>query len=141
MISEQIKLQWVFFLGPILANIFVGYLKSELFLSCKSSHVYLRYVNDFFVMYVDKLESSNFLNYLNNLHKTLKFTKNKKNITIYKLVKAKNSNRQRVLKLSKKNTLTKTPHTTKFLTGTHSKFLTAAWKISKQKFLYTITKY
>ena len=79
-------------LGPILANIFVGYLKSELFLSCKSSHVYLRYVNDFFVMYVDKLESSNFLNYLNNLHKTLKFTKNKKNITIYKLVKAKNSN-------------------------------------------------
>ena len=105
MISEQIKLQWVFFLGPIQANIFVGYLKSELFLSCKSSHVYLRYVNDFFVMYVDKLESSNFLNYLNNLHKTLKFTKNKKNITIYKLVKAKNSNRQRVLKFSK-NTLT-----------------------------------
>ena len=132
MISEQIKLQWVFFLGPILANIFVGYLKSELFLSCKSSHVYLRYVNDFFVMYVDKLESSNFLNYLNNLHKTLKFTKNKKNITIYKLVKAKNSNRQRVLKFSKYNILTQITHNTYFFTGIHLNFFTAASKVKKK---------
>ena len=29
----------------------------------------------------------------------------------------------------------------KNLTGTHSKFLIAVWKISKQKFLNTITKY
>ena len=32
------------------------------------------------------------------------------------------------------------PHQ-KISTGTHLKFLTAAWKISKQKFLNTITKY
>ena len=38
-------------LGPTLNNIFVGYLESELFLSCKSPRVYLRYVDDTFVMF------------------------------------------------------------------------------------------
>ena len=38
-------------LGPILANIFVGYLESKLFLSCKSPLMYLRYIDDTFVMF------------------------------------------------------------------------------------------
>ena len=46
-----------------------------------------------------------------------------------------------ILKFSKKITLTQTIHTTKFLTGAHLKFLTAAWKISKLKFLKLITKF
>ena len=62
-------------LGPILTNIFISYFESELFLKCKSPLVYLRYVDDTFVMFENKQESSSFLNYLNNLHKNLKFTK------------------------------------------------------------------
>ena len=62
-------------LGPILANIFVGYLESKLFLNCKSPLMYLRYVDDTFVMFENRQESSSFLNDLNNLHKNLSFTK------------------------------------------------------------------
>ena len=61
-------------LGPIFSSFFVGYLESELFLKCKSPLVYLRYVDDTFVMFENKQESSSFLNYL-NLHKNFKFAK------------------------------------------------------------------
>jgi len=62
-------------LGPILANIFVDYLENKLFLNCKSPLMYLRYVDDTFVMFENKQESSSFLNDLNNLNKNLSFTK------------------------------------------------------------------
>ena len=60
-------------LGPILANIFVGYLESELFLNCTSPLVYLQYMFEY------RQESSSFLNYLNNHHKNLNFTKEEHN--------------------------------------------------------------
>ena len=37
--------------------------------------MYFRYVDETFVMFENKLESFSFLNYLNNLHKNPKFTK------------------------------------------------------------------
>ena len=62
-------------LGPILANIFVGYLEHKLFLRSKAPLVYHRYVDDTFVMFKNKIESASFLECLNSLHKNLKFTK------------------------------------------------------------------
>ena len=62
-------------LEPILANMFVGYLEYKFFLRSKAPLVYHRYVDDIFVMFENKKESFSFLECLNSLHKTLKFTK------------------------------------------------------------------
>ena len=65
--------------GPILANIFVGYLESKLFLNYKSPLMYLWYVDYTFVMFGNRQESSSFLNDLNNFHKNLFFLKEEHN--------------------------------------------------------------
>ena len=62
-------------LGLILADIFVGYLEIKLFLNFKSPLICLWYIDDTFVMFENRQESSSFLNGLNNLHKNLNFKK------------------------------------------------------------------
>ena len=61
-------------LGPILANIFVGSLEHKLFQNNKKPEIYVRYVDDIFVMFKNKHEHLSFLNNLNKLHSSLSFT-------------------------------------------------------------------
>ena len=77
-------------LGLILADIFVGYLEIKLFLNFKSPLICLWYIDDTFVMFENRQESSSFVNYLNNLHKNLSFTKEgeyNSSINLYNLVR------------------------------------------------------
>ena len=62
-------------LGPILANIFVGFHEEQLFRSSKSPVLYLRYVDDTFALFDSREEGDEFLQKLNNLHPFLKFTR------------------------------------------------------------------
>ena len=61
-------------LGPALANIFVGYYESKLFNKISKPTVYCRYVDDTFSLFHKETEFQKFLNYLNSLHPSLKFT-------------------------------------------------------------------
>jgi hypothetical protein len=62
-------------LGPILANIFVGYYEEQLFASRKKPILYLRYVDDIFALFDTTTEMNDFLVDLNSLHPSLVFTK------------------------------------------------------------------
>ena len=66
-------------LGPILANIFVGFYEEQLFRSGKQPSMYLRYVDDTFVLFDERKEGEEFLERLNNLHNALQFTKEDEN--------------------------------------------------------------
>ena len=61
-------------LGPILANIFVGYHESRLLANNTTPLMYRRYVDDIFAIFTSKNEASNFLDELNLLHPALQFT-------------------------------------------------------------------
>ena len=61
-------------LGPALANIFVGYYESKLFNEISKPTVYCRYVDDTFSLFHKETEFQKFLNCLNSLHPSLKFT-------------------------------------------------------------------
>ena len=61
-------------LGPILANIFVGYYEHQLFQTVNAPLIYRRYVDDTFVLFSNRNESDAFLNHLGNLHPSLEFT-------------------------------------------------------------------
>ena len=61
-------------LGPALANIFVGYYESKLFNEISKPIVYCRYVDDTFSLFHKETEFQKFLNCLNSLHPSLKFT-------------------------------------------------------------------
>jgi hypothetical protein len=61
-------------LGPILANIFVGYLEEKLFRTTEPPIIYVRYVDDVFAMFKTKQDSVLFLEQLNSLHPSLQFT-------------------------------------------------------------------
>ena len=61
-------------LGPVLANIFVGYYESKLFNKILKPTVYCRYVDDTFSFFHKETEFQKFLNCLNSLHPSLKFT-------------------------------------------------------------------
>jgi hypothetical protein len=61
-------------LGPILANIFVGFYEAKLFSMVSKPLVYTRYVDDTFAVFVDEHHRARFESYLNNLHPCLKFT-------------------------------------------------------------------
>ena len=62
-------------LGPVLANIFVGYYEERLDIhSNKDLLSYYRYVDDTFSMCISRLASSSLLEQLNNLHPALQFT-------------------------------------------------------------------
>ena len=63
-------------LGPVLANIFVGYQESRLFQSIMHQlpEWYKRYVDDTFGILNRYSAANSFLDTLNNLHPSLKFT-------------------------------------------------------------------
>jgi len=64
-------------LGPVLANIFVGYRESLLFDSTTMPCMYKRYVDDTLAIFKTENDSEIFYNKLNLLHPSLKFTMEK----------------------------------------------------------------
>ena len=65
-------------LGPVLANIFVGYNKNKLFDFSVKPQFYKRYVDDTFAIFENEAEGDEFFNILNSLNPALKFTSEKK---------------------------------------------------------------
>ena len=61
-------------LGPALENIFVGYNESKLFNKISKPTVHCHYVDDTFSLFYKETEFQKFLNCLNLLHPSLKFT-------------------------------------------------------------------
>ena len=62
-------------LGPTLANIFVGFYEEKLFNDVMTKPLlYYRYVDDCFAIFNIQAEAINFLNLLNRLHPSLRFT-------------------------------------------------------------------
>ena len=64
-------------LGPVLANIFVGFYESKLFDKISKPQIYYRYIDDTFALFQDEVNSETFLINLNSLHTSLKFTREK----------------------------------------------------------------
>ena len=66
-------------LAPVLANIFMGFHESKWLNECNLNKpkFYLRYVDDILAAFENKQDSSIFLNFLNNRHTNIKFTKEK----------------------------------------------------------------
>ena len=65
-------------LGPALANIFVGYYEEKLFSQTQKPPTYFRYVDDTFAIFDHEAKADEFLTNLNWLHRSLKFTFEKK---------------------------------------------------------------
>ena len=61
-------------MGSPLANIFVGYYESKLFQTTSKPEMYYRYMNDTFVVFSNEDECDLFLDSLNSLHPSLRFT-------------------------------------------------------------------
>ena len=61
-------------LGPILANIFVGFHERLLFEKFPKPFIYLRYVDDTFVTFSSRNDALLFFHKLNDLHPSLSFT-------------------------------------------------------------------
>ena len=70
-------------LGPILANIFVGFHERLLFEKFPKPFIYLRYVDDTFVSFSSRNEALMFFLKLNDIHPSLSFTMEEENC--YKL--------------------------------------------------------
>ena len=64
-------------LGPVLADIFVGYEENKLFNFSVKPLFYKRYVDDTFAIFENEVECDEFFNILNSLHPALKFTSEK----------------------------------------------------------------
>ena len=60
-------------LGPVLANIFVGYYEEKLFSQTQKPPIYFKYVDDTFVIFNHEAEADEFLNKLNCLYPFLRF--------------------------------------------------------------------
>ena len=65
-------------LGPTLANIFVGYQETKIFLNVKKSLIYYCYVDDTFAVLENEDDCEKFLSSLNSLHSLLRFMFEKK---------------------------------------------------------------
>ena len=61
-------------LGTAIANIFVGYYESKLFQTTSKPEMYYRYMDDTFVVFSYEDECDLFLDSLNSLHPSLRFT-------------------------------------------------------------------
>ena len=61
-------------LGPILANIFVGFQERHLFDRFPKPSIYLHYVDDTFVSFRSRSDALAFFDILNQLHSSLTFT-------------------------------------------------------------------
>ena len=66
-------------LGPILANIFVGFHERRLFDKFPKPFTYLRYVDDTFVSFKSRSDALKFFATLNRLHSSLSFTMEEEN--------------------------------------------------------------
>ena len=66
-------------LAPVLANIFIGFHESRWFnkYNLNKPKFYLRYVDDILAVFDNEQDSLSFLNFLNNSHPNIKFTKEK----------------------------------------------------------------
>ena len=66
-------------LAPVLANIFMGFYESEWLeeYTLNKPRFYLRYVDDILVAFDKEQDSFNYLNFLNNRHPNIKFTREK----------------------------------------------------------------
>jgi len=76
-------------LGPVLANIFVGYHESLLFDSTTNPCMYQRYVDDSFTIFKTEIESEIFYNKLNLMHPSLKFTIKKRRMVKFHFLMSK----------------------------------------------------
>ena len=63
-------------LGPMLANFFLAHLETTKIIKFSGQHpkIFLRYVDDIFVLFDDEAHINPFFRYLNQLHKNLKLT-------------------------------------------------------------------
>ena len=61
-------------LGPVLANIFVGYYEAKLFENMQKPISYFRYVDDIFIAHKNSFDIKMFYNEISSLHPSLKFT-------------------------------------------------------------------
>ena len=61
-------------LGPVLANICVGYYEARLFQNIQKPISYFRYVDDIFIPHINSFDRKVFYNEISNLHLSLKFT-------------------------------------------------------------------
>ena len=61
-------------LGPTLANIIMGYLEEQYFLNNQKPLMYVRYVDDCFIVFRNKQECDEMFEAFNNLHQSIKFT-------------------------------------------------------------------
>ena len=61
-------------LGPILANVFVGFHERLLFEKFPKPFFYLRYVDDTFLTFSSRNDALSFFHKLNDLHPSLSFT-------------------------------------------------------------------
>ena len=66
-------------LGPVLANLFMGYHESKWLSDYKTSEIvmYKRYVDDIFCIFNNENDAKNFFEYLNEQHINIKFTMEK----------------------------------------------------------------
>ena len=62
-------------LGPVLANIFVGYFESILFMNIEKPLNYFRCVDDIFISYKTDYNVDDLFDQISNLHPSLKFTR------------------------------------------------------------------
>ena len=70
-------------LGPVLANIFVGFQESRLFDNTVKPGVYFRFMDDTFAIFGSELGCDHFQEKLNLLHPALKFTVEEQNNSLY----------------------------------------------------------
>ena len=61
-------------LGPALADIFVGYQETKIFLNVKKPLIYYDYVDDTFVVFENEDDCEKFIFSINSLHFSLRFT-------------------------------------------------------------------
>ena len=60
--------------GPALANLFVGYYESKPFQTTSTPEIYYRYMDYTFVVFRNEDECDRFLDSLNSLYTSLRFT-------------------------------------------------------------------
>ena len=61
--------------SPVFADIFMSHLEEQWVSNCPPKPVfYLRYVDDTFVLFTEKSNAAQFLNYINRQHDNINFT-------------------------------------------------------------------
>lgn len=66
-------------LGPVIANIFVGFYENRLFENVQSHTLYYQYIDNTFALFGDEQEMNSFFDQLELWHPSLRFTMKKNN--------------------------------------------------------------